>query len=152
MLLDPETFSHHARRRNGEGVRQILKRAGLRPTRQRLLLGTLLFTDQHRHVTPDMLREEVASRGEKLSFATVYNTLNQFSEAGLIRRISLHGERTYFDTDTGDHAHFYIDREDRIIDIPLQTIGIGPLPAPPPGYRVEKVDILIHLRAENDSD
>lgn len=151
MLLDPDKFSHLSCRKNGAGARQILKRAGLRPTRQRLLLASLLFTDEHRHVTPDMLRKEVARCGEKLSVATVYNTLNQFSEAGLIRRISLNSERTTFDTDTGDHAHFYIQSEDRIIDIPAPAIGIGPLPAPPPGYRIEKVDILIHLVAENDS-
>ncbi|WP_343313647.1 iron response transcriptional regulator IrrA [Brucella sp. BE17] len=150
MLLDPDTFSHHARRKSGVGVRQILKRAGLRPTRQRLLLASLLFIEQHRHVTPDILREEVASRGEKLSFATVYNTLNQFCEAGLIRRISLNSERTYFDTDTCDHAHFYIANEDRIIDIPTHAIGIGPIPAPPCGYEVGKVDILIHVITEND--
>jgi Fur family transcriptional regulator, iron response regulator len=132
-------------------VKAILRRAGLRPTRQRIALGCMLFTEKHRHVTPDMLNEEALLLGEKLSVATVYNTLNQFSDAGLVRKISLHGERTYFDTDTGDHAHFYIHDEDKIIDIATDDIGIGPLPAPPAGYKISKVDVLIHLVPENDT-
>lgn len=126
-------------------VKAILRRAGLRPTRQRIALGCLLFTDKHRHVTPDMLNEEALLIGEKLSVATVYNALNQFADAGLIRKISLHSERTYFDTDTGDHTHFYIHDEDRVIDIVSNDVSVGPLPPPPAGYKVSKVDIVIHL-------
>lgn len=148
MLFDPDKSLRELRRQGMNKIKAILRRAGLRPTRQRLVLGGLLFTDEQRHVTPDMLHEEVLLAGEKLSLATVYNSLNQFAQAGLIRRISLSSERSYFDTDTGDHTHFYIEEEDRIIDIPTQSIAIGPLPAPPPGYRVEKVDILIHLTPE----
>ncbi|MFD1197817.1 iron response transcriptional regulator IrrA [Brucella gallinifaecis] len=129
-------------------VRAILRRVGLRPTRQRIALGSLLFTEKHRHVTPDMLNEEALLQGVKLSVATVYNTLNQFADAGLIRKISIHGERTYFDTDTGDHAHFYISDQEQIIDIAPGDIGVGPLPAPPKGYKISKVDILIHLVAD----
>jgi len=126
-------------------VKAILKRVGLRPTRQRIALGSMLFTDKHRHVTPDMLNVEALLLGEKLSSATVYNTLNQFADAGLIRKICIHGERTYFDTDTGDHAHFYIADQEQIIDIAPGDICVGPLPAPPEGYKIGKVDILIHL-------
>lgn len=131
-------------------VRSILKQAGLRPTRQRMALGRLLFLDQHRHVTPDALYAESRAAGEKLSVATVYNTLNQFAEAGLIRKISLNGERTCFDTDTGDHTHFYIAAEDRLIDIPSESISVGPLPAPPAGYTIGKVDIMIRLERNLD--
>lgn len=126
-------------------VKATLRRVGLRPTRQRIALGSMLFTNKHRHVTPDMLNVEALLLGEKLSVATVYNTLNQFADAGLIRKICIHGERTYFDTDTGDHAHFYIADQEQIIDIAHGDIGVGPLPAPPEGYRIGKVDILIHL-------
>ncbi|MCL7997810.1 transcriptional repressor [Brucella sp. 21LCYQ03] len=129
-------------------VKAILRRVGLRPTRQRIALGSMLFTNKHRHVTPDMLNVEATLLGEKLSVATVYNTLNQFADAGLIRKICIHGERTYFDTDTGDHAHFYIAEHEQIIDIAPGDIGVGPLPAPPIGYKINKVDILIHLVPE----
>ncbi|MBC8718037.1 transcriptional repressor [Ochrobactrum sp. Marseille-Q0166] len=129
-------------------VKAILRRAGLRPTRQRIALGSLLFVETHRHITPGMLNEEALLLGEKLSVATVYNTLNQFADAGLIRKISIHGERTYFDTDTGDHAHFYICDQDQIVDIASGDIGIGPLPVPPAGYKISKVDVLIHLVPE----
>ncbi|MDH7793467.1 iron response transcriptional regulator IrrA [Ochrobactrum sp. AN78] len=140
------------RRQQASTVKAILRRAGLRPTRQRIALGCLLFTDKHRHVTPDMLNEEALLHGEKLSVATVYNALNQFADAGLIRKISLHSERTYFDTDTGDHTHFYIHDEDRIIDIASNDVSVGPLPPPPAGYKVSKVDILIHLTPITDSN
>ena len=133
-------------------VKAILRRAGLRPTRQRIALGCLLFTDKHRHVTPDMLNEEALLLGEKLSVATVYNALNQFADAGLIRKISLHSERTYFDTDTGDHTHFYIHDEDRVIDIASNDVSVGPLPPPPAGYKVSKVDIVIHLTPITDGN
>ncbi|MFC7065405.1 iron response transcriptional regulator IrrA [Brucella rhizosphaerae] len=133
-------------------VKAILRRAGLRPTRQRIALGCLLFTDKHRHVTPDMLNEEALLLGEKLSVATVYNALNQFADAGLIRKISLHSERTYFDTDTGDHTHFYIHDEDKIIDIASNDVSVGPLPSPPAGYKVSKVDIVIHLTPITDGN
>lgn len=131
-------------------VRSTLRQAGLRPTRQRMALGQLLFLDQPRHVTPDSLYEESRLAGETLSVATVYNMLNQFAEAGLIRKISLKGERTYFDTDTGDHTHFYIAAEDRLIHIPSESISVGPLPAPPAGYTIRKVDIMIQLERNHN--
>lgn len=153
MLFKPETARRgkSSKAQLALKVRSVLKQAGLRPTRQRMALGQLLFLDHHRHVTPDSLYEESRLAGETLSVATVYNTLNQFAEAGLIRKISLNGERTYFDTETGDHTHFYIAAEDRLIDIPLQSISVGPLPAPPAGYRISKVDIMIQLERAQDA-
>lgn len=152
MLFKPEAARKDkcARTQPASKVRAVLRQAGLRPTRQRMTLGQLLFLDQHRHVTPDVLYEEARFAGETLSVATVYNTLNQFAEAGLIRKICLNGERTYFDTDTGDHTHFYIAAEDRIIDIPPESISVGPLPAPPAGYMISKVDIMIRLERVHD--
>ena len=123
----------------------MLKGAGLRPTRQRLALGRLLFRDGHRHVTVDDLHQDAVDAGVPLSLATVYNTLNHFAETGLVRRVALNGERTYFDTDTGDHHHFYVDAEDRIIDIPPGQIQFGKLPQPPEGYEITKVDVVIRL-------
>ena len=95
----------------------MLRRAGLRPTRQRLALGQLLFRDDHRHVTADDLHRDMLESGEQLSLATIYNTLNQFAEAGLVRKVAVNGGRSYFDTDAGDHQHFYVESEDRIFDV-----------------------------------
>lgn len=126
-------------------VAAILKGASLRPTRQRLELGRLLFRDAHRHVTAEDLFQDALDTGVPLSLATVYNTLNNFAEAGLIRRVTLNGGRTYFDTDAGDHHHFYVEAEDRIIDIPPGQVQIGKLPVAPDGYEITKVDVVIRL-------
>ncbi len=85
-----------------------------------------------------------------MSLATVYNTLNQFVDAGLIRRIAVSGERTYFDTDVSGHQHYYIEAEDRVDDIPMKAVRVEDLPAPPPGYRITKVDVVVHLERALD--
>lgn len=128
------------------GVSKLVKGAGLRPTRQRLAIGTLLFSGEHRHVSADAIHHDALQAGIPLSLATVYNTLNQFADVGLVRRIAVGAGRTYFDTDVGDHQHFYIEDEARIIDIPPCSLRLGDLPAAPPGYRIANVDITIRLR------
>jgi Fur family transcriptional regulator, iron response regulator len=134
-------------------AKRRLVAAGLKPTRQRVALCTMLFEGPPRHVTVEELHRQAADAGHRLSLATVYNTLKQFGEAGLVRRISVPGGRGYFDVDTGDHHHFYIADEDRIIDIPVGSIALGDLPEPPEGYRIDKVDIVVHLkRVDGDRD
>lgn len=131
-------------------VQSILKETGLRPTRQRLTIGRLLFREGHRHVTADSLHQEAIGNGAALSLATVYNALAQFAQVGLIRKVSLNGERSYFDTNACDHHHFYVDAEDRIIDIPSDEIRFDRLPSPPDGYEIINVDVVIRLsRAES---
>ncbi len=127
-------------------VTRILKEAGLRPTRQRIALGCLIFGDGHRHLTAEHLHLEALEAGISLSLATVYNTLFQFDEAGLIRRVSVNSGKAYYDTDPGDHHHFYIEDEDRIIDIAPDRISVDGLPEPPPGYAISKVDVVIRLK------
>ena len=90
-----------------------LRTAGLRPTRQRVELAGLLFKGRDRHVTAESLHDEVASAGMKVSLATVYNTLHQFTEAGLLRQVVVDAARGYFDTNTGDHQHFFLEEEGR---------------------------------------
>jgi Fur family iron response transcriptional regulator len=132
-------------------ISRLVKSAGLRPTRQRLAIGFLLFSGEHRHISADELRNDVQQAGVPLSLATVYNTLNQFADVGLVRRIAVGAGRTYFDTDVGDHQHFYIEEENRIIDIPPCSLRLGTLPAPPPGYRIANVDITIRLSRIHDA-
>lgn len=122
-----------------------LRRAGLRPTRQRLALGSLLFGAKDRHVTAELLHAEAVAAGERVSLATVYNTLHQFRRAGLLREIAIDGSRAYFDTNTSNHNHFLIESEGRLIDIPGGSISLDRLPEPPEGMRISHVDVVIRL-------
>ncbi|MFY0613691.1 MAG: transcriptional repressor [Hyphomicrobiaceae bacterium] len=126
-------------------ITAILRSADLRPTRQRVALGRLLFSGQDRHVTAEMLHEEVSDHGERISLATVYNTLHQFERAGLIRELAIDGAKTYFDTNTSNHNHFYIESEGRVIDIPSEGLKVVGVPKPPEGTRVSHVDVVVRL-------
>ncbi|PSJ62125.1 iron response transcriptional regulator IrrA [Pseudaminobacter soli (ex Li et al. 2025)] len=151
MLLVPEEtrkrlLAERALPRASEPeVEQRLKDAGLRPTRQRVAIGRLLFGSAHRHVTADDLLQEANFAGEMLSLATIYNTLGHFSEAGLIRRISVDDERAHFDTDTGNHHHFYIEAEGLVLDVAPGGIAVERLPTPPEGYEITRVDVVVRL-------
>lgn len=123
---------------------ELLREAGLRPTRQRMLLGQLLFTGTGRHVTAESLYAEATAAGMRLSLATVYNTLNQFTLVGLLRRIGPDGSRCFFDTDTSVHPHFYLEGEDRLIDVPGH-LAVQEMP-PPPGHEISRLDIVIRIR------
>jgi Fur family transcriptional regulator, iron response regulator len=124
----------------------LLRQAGLRPTRQRLTLGEFLFSNGGRHVTAEMLHAEVTSAGIHISLATVYNTLNQLTDAGLLRQIGVDGSKSYFDTNPTTHHHFFVDHEDRLLDIPEPGVLIDRLPQPLPGYEISRVDVIVHLR------
>lgn len=124
---------------------ELLREAGLRPTRQRMMLGQLLFTGTHRHFTAESLFAEAKTAGMRLSLATVYNTLNQFTQAALLRRIGPDGSRCFYDTDTSIHPHFYLEGEDRLIDVPEQ-LAVAEMPDPLPGHEVARLDIVIRIR------
>jgi Fur family transcriptional regulator, iron response regulator len=126
-------------------AREKLRQAGLRPTAQRLALGTLLFDGRDRHVTAEMLYEEARGRGMSVSVATIYNALHQFTEAGLLREVAVDGSKTYFDTNLSDHHHFYCGRDGRLFDIPASEMQVLGLPEPPPGTRIERVDVVVRL-------
>lgn len=123
-----------------------LARAGLRPTRQRLALARLLAGDgRHRHVTAEGLHAAAAAV-EPVSLATVYNTLRAFRDAGLLREITVDGARSYFDTRTGDHPHFFWEETGTLTDAPAAELEILRLPRPPEGAEVAAVDVVIRLR------
>ena len=121
-----------------------LREAGLRPTRQRVRLAELLFDKGDRHVTAEMLHGEVLEAGVYLSLATVYNTLNQFTQAGLLRRIGPDGSRSFFDTNTSVHPHFYLVGEDILIDVPERLV-LEQMPDALPGHEIARLDIIIHI-------
>lgn len=121
--------------------------AGLRPTRQRTALARLLVGDGHnRHVTAESLFDSAARSGEKVSLATVYNTLRAFCDAGLLREITVDGSKSYFDTNMTDHPHFYWEDEDRLSDAPVEQLVIARVPDAPEGAEIASVDVVIRLR------
>ncbi|WP_432450617.1 iron response transcriptional regulator IrrA [Aliiroseovarius marinus] len=124
-----------------------LASAGLRPTRQRLSLASLLIGDgEHRHVTAESLYEASRDSDERVSLATVYNTLRVFSEAGLLREITVNGARSYFDTNVTNHPHFYWEDTEELMDAPDKDLKIAQLPNAPDGAEIAKVDVVIRLR------
>jgi Fur family iron response transcriptional regulator len=134
------------------GCLDRLRTAGLRPTRQRLMLGELLFLKGDRHVTAEMLYAEAVQANIQLSLATVYNTLNQFTQAGLLRRIGPDGSKSFFDTNTSVHPHFYLEGEDILVDIP-DTLALEHMPEALPGHEISRLDIIIHIRRKpRDAD
>lgn len=124
----------------------VLRMAGLRPTRQRVALAELLFAGPHRHVSAEQLHSEATTAHVNVSLATIYNTLHQFHEAGLLREVAIDASRSYFDTDTSDHHHFYVEDEQRMIDIPADSVVFRALPQPPAGMEVSHVDVVIRVR------
>ncbi len=126
-------------------IPELLRKAGLRPTRQRLALGQLLFGSGDRHVSAELLHAEATSSGEHVSLATVYNALHQFKQAGLLRELAIEGSKTYFDTNTSNHSHFLLEPEGQVIDIPSEQISVSGLPEPPAGMRIAHIDVVVRL-------
>lgn len=123
-----------------------LRLAGLRPTRQRLSLAAILFGAGDRHVSAESLHQEALAAHINVSLATVYNTLNQFKAAGLLREVAFEGDRTFFDTNTSNHFHYYLEDTDSLVDIGTSDIQVLGLPPLPPGTEVDRVDIIVRLR------
>lgn len=129
-----------------EEIASKLRDHGLRPTRQRTSLAELLFAKGDRHVSAEILHEEAVSADVPVSLATVYNTLHQFTEAGLLREVVVDGAKTYFDTNVTDHHHYFIEGENAVIDIPADNISFSGLPIPPEGMEITRVDVIVRVR------
>lgn len=126
-------------------VRLRLRGAGLRPTRQRMLLGMLLFSKGDRHTSAEELFRESRQMREQLALATVYNTLNQFCDAGLLRKVASCGDRAIYDTNTGNHHHYLVEDDGTVFDVEEGELAVSTLPAPPPGFRIVGVDVVVRL-------
>lgn len=129
-------------------ISKTLSAAGLRPTRQRLALAALLFNGSDRHVTAERLFDEATAARLSVSLATVYNTLHQFTAAGLLREIAVDGAKIYFDTNVSEHHHFLNEETGELLDIDDGLMQLGKLPPSPKGLRVARVDIVIRLRPD----
>ena len=125
-----------------------LRQVGLRPTRQRVALELLLFDGGDRHVTAEQLHGEAAGAAIRVSLATVYYTLHQFTAAGLMREVVVEAGRSYFDTNTEDHHHFFCESTGHLQDIPGELVRVGELPHPPAGAEIRRVDVIIRIRQE----
>jgi Fur family iron response transcriptional regulator len=125
-----------------------LRAVGLRPTRQRIALARLLFEGSDRHVTAEQLRAEAEGAAIRVSLATVYNTLHQFTTAGLLREVVVEPGRSYFDTNVEDHHHFFCETSGMLQDIPGDSVAVGALPSPPPGTEISRVDVIIRVRRD----
>ncbi len=145
MLSEQEKLQLEQRRCN-ERLGEMLRRASLRPTRQRVALARLLFSKGDRHVAAEMLHEEAREADIEVSLATIYNTLHQFTDAGLLRAISVESTKTYFDTNVGNHHHFYLEDTEEVIDMPDDMLRVENLPEPPEGMEISRVDVVVRVR------
>lgn len=136
----------HVHTHEDRNVTDMLRGAGLRPTRQRVSLAELMFGKGDRHISAELLHEEAVGAEVPVSLATVYNTLHQFREAGLLREVAIDGNKTYFDTNVSDHHHFFIEGENEVVDIPGDKVGIGIVPEAPEGMEVVRVDVIVRVR------
>ncbi len=131
------------------GLIERLKAVGLRPTRQRLALAKLLFGPGNRHVSAERLHVEAVEAQVRVSLATVYNTLHQFTAVGLLREVVAEPGRSYFDTNVEDHHHFYFEETRRLEDIPGDDLRVLDLPEAPAGTRIARVDIIVRVAEES---
>src|SRR5262245_60405665 len=130
---------------------ETVVRAGLRPTRQRIELASVLFAKGCRHLTAEGLHAEAARAGVRVSLATVYNTLNAFIESGLVRQVAVDGARVYFDTNVDAHHHFFDEDTGQLEDIPADRVGVARLPEPPAGADITRVDVIVRVKRKASS-
>jgi Fur family transcriptional regulator, iron response regulator len=132
-------------------MRTKLRALGLRPTRTRVALSALLFAKGNRHLTAEMLFDEANHAKVPVSLATVYNTLNQFTDVGLLRQVAVDGSKAYFDTNNSEHHHFFIEDKNDLIDIPSSNVVVDKKPVPPEGYEIARIDVVVRLRRKAGS-
>jgi len=132
-------------------VKAMLRQVKLRPTRQRMALGWILFSKGDRHLTAEMLYEEATRAKVPVSLATVYNTLHQFTDVGLLRQVAVDGSKSYFDTNASEHHHFFIEGEDALVDIPEADVLVKQMPRPPEGFEIARIDVVVRLKRKVDN-
>jgi len=122
-----------------------LRAAGLRPTRQRLALAKLLFDGCDRHISAEQLHDEAQAGNIRVSLATVYNTLHQFTDSGMLREIVVDSGRSYFDTNTSDHHHYFFERCGKLEDIPGHLVSLDKVPEAPAGTTIRRIDVIVRI-------
>ena len=124
---------------------KTLENHNIRPTKQRMVLAKILFEKGQRHVSAEELFDEVKQDDRKISLATIYNTLKQFSSLGLIREIVVDQSKSLYCTNLESHYHLYIEDEGKIIDIPTENINLN-IPSIPACLKLHNIDVIVRIR------
>ena len=127
-----------------------LERNGLRSTKQRMVLARLLFEKGKRHVSAEELYDEVRKEDRKISLATVYNTLKQFTNLGIIKEIVVDQNKSLYCNDYKSHYHLYIEDEGKVVDIPTENINLD-VPTIPACLSLHNVDVIVRVRTLKDT-
>jgi Fur family iron response transcriptional regulator len=147
-LATVRSDNHSPARRHGMAseAKEKLRSVGLRPTRTRIALAHMLFTQGNRHISAEMLFEEASRAKVSVSLATVYNTLHEFTKVGFLRQVAIDSSKLYFDTNNMEHHHYYLEDRHELRDIPPTDVTVGKVPVPPAGYEIVRVDVVVRLR------
>ncbi len=135
---------------NNAQISELLRNADLRPTRQRVALAKLLYSKGKRHVSAELLHEEAKHENVPVSLATIYNTLHQFKDVGLLQAVVIDSSKTWFDTNVVHHHHFFVEDDNRVFDVPVGDVEFGKLPEPPDGMEISKIDVVVRLRRKSE--
>ena len=127
-----------------------IEESGIVPTKQRRILAKIMFQKGNRHISAENLFDEVKKQDRKISMATIYNTLKQFTNLGLIREIVVDKNKSLYDTNNRPHYHLYIEDEGKIHDIPTDNINID-LPSVPACLTIHNIDIIVRVRSLKDN-
>lgn len=138
------------KRSSWRGYMGMLRKVGLRPTRQRMMLASILFSRGDRHITAEMVYAEAHAARMVVSLATIYNTLHQFTDAGLLREIPVESAKGIFDTNPTAHHHFFVEDDRMVMDIPQTDAVLARLPEPPAGFEIARVDVTVRLRRKTN--
>jgi Fur family iron response transcriptional regulator len=141
MINDSKTFVNR------------LRLSGLRPTKQRITICKVLFDRKDTfHFTIDNLKKKIEKNTKsKISLATVYNTIHAFKKNGYLKEIFVRGNKTFFDTNSKSHHHFYDQDTDSLMDIKNEDISISKLPPAPKGKKINGVEITVSLANNNQN-
>ncbi len=143
---EPEILACLRSRKAANQIRKRLHEIGLRATRTRIALCKILFAKGNRHISAEVLFEEANQAKVSVSLATVYNTLHEFTEVGLLRQVGIESSRSYFDTNNTEHHHYYLEDSHELMDIPLINFAVDETPVPPAGYEIVRVDVVVRLQ------
>ena len=136
-VYDPMNIYHQAMKK--------IESSGIRPTKQRRVLAKILFENGNRHLSADELFHDVKKEDRKISMATVYNTLKQFTSLGLVREIVVDQNKSLYCTNHKSHYHLYIEDEGKIVDIPTKNIDLN-IPSIPACLQLHNIDVIVRIR------
>ena len=126
-----------------------IEKSGIRPTKQRRILAKIIFDKGTRHISADNLFDEVKKEDRKISMATIYNTLKQFTSMGIIREVVVDQNKSLYCNNTQSHYHLYIEDEGKIVDIPTKNIDLN-IPSMPACLQLHKIDVIVRIRTLKD--